>query len=184
MGRKSIYCFSFRLIPWFLSAPSRIPKLVLDLLVRCGWQKFQPSNGGEKWWFSSHGIESGKKSPKTSNPRKSTLCRQFQQNDALSHPEQIELHRTRPLHRRETPATDRPWPLPPNCGCLSTAKATAYLFGITHFAYLRFAKLHAAKSEMQDLTRPSTHAQPTTFKDAWNVPILGDPFAFFLDRCK
>ena len=21
-------------------------------------------------------------------------------------------------------------------------------------------------------------------KDAWNVPILGDPFAFFLDRCK
>ena len=22
------------------------------------------------------------------------------------------------------------------------------------------------------------------FKDAWNVPILGDPFAFFLDRCK
>ena len=23
-----------------------------------------------------------------------------------------------------------------------------------------------------------------TFKDAWTVPILGDPFAFFLDRCK
>ena len=22
------------------------------------------------------------------------------------------------------------------------------------------------------------------FKDAWNVPILGDPFAFFLDMCK
>ena len=25
---------------------------------------------------------------------------------------------------------------------------------------------------------------PTLIKDAWNVPILGDPFAFFLDRCK
>ena len=49
----------------------------------------------------SHGIESGKKTPKTSNPRKSTLRRQFQQNDALSHPEQIELHRTRPLHHTE-----------------------------------------------------------------------------------
>ena len=27
-------------------------------------------------------------------------------------------------------------------------------------------------------------AHDLTVKDAWNVPILGDPFAFFLDRCK
>ena len=41
---------------------------------------------------------------------------------------------------------------------------------------LKNARLpHAAKSEMQDLTRPSTHAQPTTYK-SWDGPPSNQGF--------